>query len=263
MLVLDNAMIYNAADSLFHRTAKRIKTNAQPLLDELDAVSAVSQLVPEDTAQSGQIPHDIVGDLEPSLVLLSALSHRDPSDETRDMLGSLFAFELEKPKEPTPPPPSPKKRKDRSHAERKRMWEERQAKAKERAGTVRATRASDAVTKAFVAEAGVQSDVEPSRGSAEPRSRRSARADTESSDVRRQNRPQVGVAGVQAVAVMTDRERREAERALELNTDGVDGQDLFRRFNVGWVLPEGSKRKRAERSEPAKSICEWMSLAVR
>jgi NuA3 HAT complex component NTO1 len=125
MLVLDNAMIYNAADSLFHRTAKRIKTNAQPLLDELDAVSAVSQLVPEDTAQSGQIPHDIVGDLEPSLVLLSALSHRDPSDETRDMLGSLFAFELEKPKEPTPPPPSPKKRKDRSHAERKRMWEER------------------------------------------------------------------------------------------------------------------------------------------
>jgi hypothetical protein len=57
-------------------------------------------------------------------------------------------------------------------------------------------------------------------------------------------RRQRGVVGLETVAVLTDRERRRQEKALDIVTEEVDGRDQFKRFNVGWVLPEGSKRRR-------------------
>ncbi|WVQ81240.1 hypothetical protein IAT38_003362 [Cryptococcus sp. DSM 104549] len=74
---------------------------------------------------------------------------------------------------------------------------------------------------------------------------------------------QVGVVGIETMAVLSDKERREMERGLELTTEEVDASDQFRRFNIGWVLPEGSKRKRTSDagSRPPPSVSSRHSVA--
>nr|XP_019048061.1 hypothetical protein I302_04683 [Kwoniella bestiolae CBS 10118]OCF26991.1 hypothetical protein I302_04683 [Kwoniella bestiolae CBS 10118] len=69
-----------------------------------------------------------------------------------------------------------------------------------------------------------------------------------STSLPRRHRAQIGVVGIETIPVLTDRERREQERKLDIMMEEVGAQDQFTRFNVGWVLPEGSKRKRAERT---------------
>ena len=273
-------MLYNKADTGFHRIAKRIKTNAQPLLDELanDASQVHLSLSSDDKEEGSDAQTADVGDLEPSLTFLQSLIASDGSEGLiRNNLSSLFAFEMDKPKAPTPPPPSPPQpqaRKYISAAERKWKWEEREAKAKARALAGRSTRAAKAIVKAFAEEAGVpaSSDVEGEGNdndavdnSRQPRStRRNAQAgpsrrppssipETKSDSAQRRSRLERGVVGVRAVAVLSDKERREQEKALDLMTEEVDPHAQFKRFNVGWVLPEGSKRKRLERPpEPVK-----------
>lgn len=267
-------MLYNKNDSPFHRVAKRIHTNAQPLLEELNSITRQFQCTMptgNDIAVS-VTPADLVerasGDLEPSLILLQSLVAYSTHDAARDHLASIFAFALEKPKPPTPPPPTPpppKLRKHVSAADRKQRWGEREAAAKERAIASRSTRAVKAMARAFAKEAGVQpsSDIETS-GASRPTSspsrglssrRKSMRNEPPSTVIeegsehsgQRYSRLQRGVAGVEAVAILSDKERRELERQMDIVTENVDSQDQFRRFNVGWVLPEGSKRRRSER----------------
>lgn len=281
-LVLDNAMLYNKGDSPFHRTAKRIKANAQPLLEDLDQITTQSLFaLPTEVnaalAPNAGSPHESAsGDLEPPPLLLQLLLEISRNDESRDHLASIFMYELEKPKPPTPPPPTPpppKSRKYMSATERKQRWEEREAAAKERAVAGRSTRALKAMAGAFAEEAGVQpsSDAEPAVPSAVPSSpplhtsngrRKSMRegapstvlAERSEGSIRQPSRPQRGVAGVEAVAILSDKERREMERQMDIVTEEVDSQDQFKRFNVGWVLPEGSKRRRSERPpEPGPS----------
>ncbi|KAK8843325.1 hypothetical protein IAR55_006980 [Kwoniella newhampshirensis] len=307
-LVLDNAMLYNPKDNLFHKSAARIKKNAEPLLEELDVIStAYPDETGIDTSESKYGPSHI-GDLEPTTILLQALLHGDSNAnaDRQDLLASIFAFELEKPKEPTPPPtPKPPRapRKSITGAEKRKRWEEREAAAKERAAA-RATRATKAMVKAFAEEAGIpgSSDAEASGLSVRPTPERDVRSRRRSmrnpaaagvasistvaeesgmptvastsasgggsgsasptkrsgtgsgSTVRPTSRPQRGVVGLETIQVLTDRERREQEKRLDIITQQVDPQDQFKRFNVGWVLPEGSKRRRSERpSEPAHS----------
>ncbi|WVR09068.1 hypothetical protein IAU60_006129 [Kwoniella sp. DSM 27419] len=76
------------------------------------------------------------------------------------------------------------------------------------------------------------------------------------------NRKQRGVIGVEAIPVLTDRERREQERKLDIITDEVGAQEQFMRFNVGWVLPEGSKRRRSERPPDPSAISQRPSNLV-
>ena len=323
-----------------------------------------------------------IGDLEPSLLLLQTLVGPEELGAERDHLGSIFAFELEKPREPTPPPPV-KMTDAQKRAERKERHErEREEKARKLASgaglAMRATRGTRALEDAFRKEAGVasSSDVE-SGGNRRSRGRRgepdvgdaaeekplagdltpkeeteedmakrirkqeqrqrererkrekqekkraqrardnerrdirkqerkaeqerlqaqaqgagdgnaeastpsaeagpvavlgtpevqeeverdaSARASTmdrSSPDKSRRSRSQVGVVGIESYNYISDKERREREKALDLVTEEVGSQDQFKRFNVGWVLAEGSKRKRTQTSaDPPKSTCE-------
>ena len=265
-------MLYNASDNPFHRTAKRIKANAKPLLDELDTLQTQSRF----TFSSGSGDEgnstiaQSVGDLEPSQMLLECLLQPAVDLPNQDWLSSIFSFALERPKEPTPPPAPrpPKNRKSMSAAEKKQRWEEREAKYQERVAG-RLTRGTDAKEKAFTEDSGTQGpslNVDDQPAEAGPSRRRSMRvqpigpsttepsedgpstgAVSSASSVRPQSRQQRGVAGIETIAVLNDRERREQERQLNLMTPEIDRQDLFKRFNVGWVLPEGSKRRRAER----------------
>ncbi|WWC64030.1 uncharacterized protein I303_106636 [Kwoniella dejecticola CBS 10117] len=312
MLVLDNAMLYNPKDSPFHRRAAKIKKDAEPVLKELDVITATVRPALEHDSFSSDILSP-TGDLEPLTATLSALLLRTSGaeDPSQDYLSSIFSFELEKPKEPTPPPP-PKapKAPRKSNAERRQLWEAREAAAKERSllGT-RPTRAALAAEQAFNREAGVvpssPADAEPKAEGTDARSRRrsvresnatagpstpastrkgkkqphetanaypaqkhgtdasaapissalkslttsgSASPTKSSTSLPNRHRSQPGVAGFETVHILTDKERREQERALDIMTQEVGSQDQFKRFNVGWVLPEGSKRKRSERT---------------
>ncbi|KAJ9106350.1 hypothetical protein QFC21_001496 [Naganishia friedmannii] len=57
-------------------------------------------------------------------------------------------------------------------------------------------------------------------------------------------RPQRGVAGKETYSPLGPKERRARDKrmAMELVVDNLDSRDDFKRFNVGWVLPEGTKR---------------------
>lgn len=250
-------MKYNAVDSLFHRTAARIKKNAEPLLAELDSIP--SQTLDND-----------VGNLEPLPETLNLLL-APTDDPERDTLASLFAFTLEPPRPPTPPPEKKPKKARESNASRKEKWA---AKIAEPRVSSRATRATEASLKAFEDDGALAVDSSEQAESSKMaerfadlgrrRSTRRGKADSEPTDgpstassVVGQFRPvrdKRGVVGVQTLAYLTDNERREMERNMELTVEQVNGEDLFKRFNVGWVLPAGSKRGgRSERREAAQT----------
>ncbi|KAJ9124318.1 hypothetical protein QFC22_001118 [Naganishia vaughanmartiniae] len=69
-------------------------------------------------------------------------------------------------------------------------------------------------------------------------------AETGSSSVVPLTRPQRGVAGKESYSPLGPKERRARDKrmAMELVVDNLDSRDDFKRFNVGWVLPEGTKR---------------------
>jgi len=292
-------------------------------LDGLSSITAQSTLSLFDDAE---VPDQSnVGDLEPSLLNLQVLLASETPDGNRDNLASLFAYELEEPRPPTPSPPTPPPapvRKSLTAAERRILFEEREAKAKERAAlSGRGTRGAKALEKAFAEEAGVNvssSDVElvagrrtrgrpsglvfdtPVKGKEVSDKKRSDRKrqdkagtpkrngnpsealavpaptvseDRTTEDTReisedrptikeasvdtvttRRSRTQPGVAALEVYSHVSDRERRNAERALDIVTEEVDNKDQFKRFNVGWVLPEGSKRRRVEKApDPPKT----------
>ena len=259
-LVLDNAILYNAPDTMFTRIAKRITANSRPLLDELGSIPVWSSFKPpegddgKNAVAVAVADTDAAGDLEPSQVLLHSLIN--PDEDSSDLLSKLFRFELEKPRAPTPPLAPPKQRMYMSAAERKQRWTEREVQAKERVQS-RTSRAAAAATQAFEEEAGI-AETPPVTAGSSSRTARSRHAKLEEDDSAETSRygNKVGVAGYETFAILNDRQRRAQEKAMDLVTENVDSQDLFKRFNVGWVLPEGSKRRRAERppevSQPAK-----------
>lgn len=268
-------MVYNKSETSFHRAASRIKKNAQPVLAELDAIPTSSGLLPvvsEESSEEYVTPDPTtVGDLEPSLLRLKTLVTDDPGDPTRDLLASIFTFELEKPKEASPPPPTPPPK--RTAPKRIPPGERPPTGVRDPARQTRSTGGPTVNgTSEPPSEAGpsrrrsTRSGVEYS-GSVEPSPKPMGRptrrkalegatlnadgseslADTPSSPgaIKPTSRRERGVLGVQSVPVFSDRERRERERQLDLVADNVDPMDQYKRFNVGWILPAGSKRKRA------------------
>ncbi|ODN74463.1 hypothetical protein L202_06849 [Cryptococcus amylolentus CBS 6039] len=332
-LVMDNAMTYNGPDTPFYRAAEKLKKSAEPLLAELDDISAVYQaaLPPRALESVNAGEKWPVGDLEASLARLSPFLNPTPvpsrPDAPQDLLSSLFATELAPPKPPTPSPsPAPITRKGPTVEERKAKWRVREAEDREQ-GLVRATRNRQKLELDFAKEAGlglaspgsgVAKDGEgealmigtaiaqneegktvrrSTRGGeitespkftprkrdrrpkvnhtpaptsalasapttatpteAAPQSATRASSTSLSSthpDLKPLARPQQGVVGLEAIPIMSDRERREQELALALELEGTDvgGLDQFKRFNVGWVLPEGKTQDVEEVSSQAQ-----------
>jgi NuA3 HAT complex component NTO1 len=254
-LVLDNALKYNAPDSTFHRIAKRIQANSREFLAELDQLSMPALHADLINGDSG---HEEIGDLEPSRNFLEVLISQSGDSHHRDRLASLFAFDLEPPKEPTPPPPPPVAVKKReNYADRKRKWEEKEARHLERLESGRSTRAGQAKEEAFQHEAGLlpplpaapQAEAGPSRRTrhsmGNSTSEVSRTLDSSSSNAAsRPVRSQVGVAGREIIERLSDKERRAREQGLNLEIEAVDNSDQFTRFNTGWILPEGSSRRK-------------------
>lgn len=249
-------MKYNAPDTTFNRIAKRIQANSRDLLSELDSLAP--------TAADGPPLDTNVGDLEPSRILLEALLGDCGTTPSRDRLADLFAFELEQPKEPTPPPPQVPNKKRLAYADRKKRWEEKEARRLERLATGRSTRAAQAVQVAFQHEAGLlpppssplsalgtETEAGPSISTRRTRMSLAGAAAMEpkaevviSTSGLSRSRSQRGVVGTEIVERLSDKERREREQNLGLEIKAVDNSDQFTRFNTGWIFPEGSKRTR-------------------
>ncbi|WVN87938.1 uncharacterized protein L203_103135 [Cryptococcus depauperatus CBS 7841] len=74
------------------------------------------------------------------------------------------------------------------------------------------------------------------------------------STIRPPTRHQPGVIGIETLRLLSDKERRELERSMEIKTKEVNQAEEFKRFNVGWVLPEGSKRRRSSEAGSQASV---------
>jgi NuA3 HAT complex component NTO1 len=208
---------------------------------------------------NGDSGHEEIGDLEPSRHFLEVLISQSGGSRHRDRLASLFAFDLEPPKEPTPPPPPPVPVKKReNYADRKRKWEEKEARHLERLEAGRSTRAGQAKEEAFQHEAGLLPPLSAvPQAEAGPSTRRTRHSmgnsssevsktldPSSSNSASRPVRSQVGVAGREIIERLSDKERRAREQGLNLEIEAVDNSDQFTRFNTGWILPEGSSRRR-------------------
>ena len=246
-LVVDNAMTYNPKDNPYHKLASRIKTTAKPLLDDL-----ITSIIMRQNASAGTGDSLRTG-LQPSNETLAVL--RPPEDESGpDMLADLFTFKLDPPREPTPPPPPKKQRPVLSAEEIKARKEARKARfAEPRAAPARATRATHKLDENVKAESlkigEIQAETDASKTaiSARRRTRSGVEIPAEAGSSREGSlvapkRPQKGVAGLAPYSPMTQEERNRREYNLGIEVVAVDDKENFQRFNVGWVLPEGTKR---------------------
>jgi NuA3 HAT complex component NTO1 len=259
-LVLENAMLYNPSDHLYHRLAVKIKKAASVIFTEL-----YTQL-----AQSLERPVALgeVFSLEPSREFLEPLLVVEPGSN-RDRLGELFARELES---LPPPSPLPKYKPIVTHEERQAR---RQAKIDERRARAEALRlASSRQTRSNAPTVDQQTlgedilpkelrslAVKPKTSSKrEPivetkkvyqNASRSLRSGGSAGPIVAPEgiqailpsiRKQTGVIGTMAYSPLSDQERRARERDMQLVVDTVDNKDYFERFNVGFILPEGTKR---------------------
>ncbi|KLT46484.1 hypothetical protein CC85DRAFT_281589 [Cutaneotrichosporon oleaginosum] len=283
-LLFANAQLYNKSDTAFYRRAVRYKALSEPILTELDNIPSESSLQP--LGDEWIEPADgAVGDLETSLVRLQALVAPDPSDSTRDMLASIFVSEVEKPKEPSPPRPKrPAVNRAKLFAEREERYKERKVLGGVRASRRHNTSASSPVgtpaleatpdaaavpDSAAITEPAVQPEAGPSGSSGTPRRRtRRTVAEEEASSaasspgsIKPMRNPQRGVLGLQSIPILTDAQRRAKEKRLDLVTTSLDARHQNERFNVGWILPEGSKRRRV--SQESKPISKPKSREIK
>lgn len=233
LLVLDNAMLYNPPGNPYHQRAARMKKAVMPIIAEL----------PES--------------FEPSITQLQALV--EVGTDGKDRLESLFAYELDPPRPPTPPP-APKRPRIQISAEEIRTRKE--AKAREaklallnRPASMRSTRATQAVQEEVqrAAEIARQAEVAARKPIAARRERRhSARPQTDVSqpgtptsdaEIIPLRRPQKGVAGLVPYSPTNARKRAERVQQTGLEMETVKPRDEFRRFDQGFILPEGSRRR--------------------
>ncbi len=234
-------MVYNPKDNPFHRTAARIKGNSRAFLADLE--NAVYGL--QSSAGDGDTCR---GALQPSAALLAGMLERN--QDQSDLLADLFTFKLDPPRELTPPPPPKKQRPALTAVEIAARKEARKARfSAPRPPPTRATRATERLEDGLLESVG--ESTAPLKSETPVTPRRRTRSGPDSS--RELNTPpdgqlmpprkgQKGVAGLAPYSPITQEERHRREFDLALQVDKVDDRDNFKRFNVGWVLPEGIKR---------------------
>ena len=253
-------MLYNPSDHPYHRLALKIKKAASVIFTEL--YNQLAQSVERQVALGGAFS------LEPSRELLEPLLDVEPGSN-RDRLADLFARELES---LPPPSPLPKYKPIVTSEERQAR---RQAKIGERRARAEALRlASSRQTRSNAPALDEQTldedklPEEPLSPAVRPKIRRKREPVVETSEVHHSAprslrsgrsagptvakgeiqailpsvRKQTGVIGTMAYSPLTDQERRARERDMELVVDTVDNKDYFERFNIGFILPEGTKR---------------------
>ena len=243
-------MLYNPSDHLFHKLANKIKKAAVTVFSDLAVQLSHDLLLQHNEQQDASIS------LEPSNQCLQPLLDRDPGNE-RDRLAQLFAYELFPPPPPSPLPkiriPRPPPQKREPGAKRDPLRVTASARTTRSAGpsAIETPIDQEMLPKEL---RNILPKSKPKRPAAKPtpsesaiQSRETTGLASESADdsliVIPLRRPETGVLGKMVYSPMTDQERRAKEKQMSLVVDEVDLKETFSRFNVGYVLPEGSKRR--------------------
>ena len=207
---MSNAILYNKPGTAFYKTAQRMQTTVQPILEEL--VSLRHPHPPADDADAA------IGDFELPLDALRLLVSREQIQDVvnlileTDPLTSLFAYELGRIKPPPPPPPP-----------------------KPKPGKKKGAKVSKAVEPGAL-------DLAP--GFRAPRTRR-ALAAAAAFEAEAEAAGDVVIEQVEQEGDVGET----TKRPTKLRTPGqpelvedVDSQGSFKMFDAGWILPTGQKR---------------------
>jgi NuA3 HAT complex component NTO1 len=234
-LVLSNAILYNKPGTSFYKTAQRMQSSSQPILQELTSLAYHhSPLTPPDSSDSSILSQTTIGDLEPLMETLQLLtSTQDIQDNINlllhaDPISSLFSFELPRIKPPPPPPPapSPPPPPKPKVSKKKRVLKTVEPGPLDTSPGFRAprTRRALAAAAAFEAEAGFEPEFQST-------------AELE-----------LGAIEVDQKLVPEPPKKRRRQSAMPgqaetppMVTD-VDSQGLFKMFDAGWILPTGQRR---------------------
>ncbi|KAF8141451.1 hypothetical protein EV363DRAFT_1308129 [Boletus edulis] len=209
-LVLSNAILYNKPGTAFYKTAQRMQTTVQPILEEL--VSLRYQHPQADH------PEASIGDFELPLEALRLLVSQEQIQDAVslvlevDPLTSLFDYELGRIKPPPPPPPpKPKPSKKKS-------------------------------TKTLKAAEPGALDLTP--GFRAPRTRRAiaAAAAFEAEAVGGPSARQVQEVQEAGAAEAIKKSAKTRTPGQPELVEDVDSQGSFKMFDAGWILPTGQKR---------------------
>lgn len=206
-------MLYNKPGTAFYKTAQRMQTTVQPVLEDL-----VPLRYQHPHADNAEAP---LGDFEAPLEALQLLVYQERIQDLvslileTDPLTSLFDYELGRIK-PPPPPPPPKPKPSKK----------------------KATKVSK------VAEPGVL-DVTP--GFRAPRTRRALAAaaafEAEAAgggvDAQAQEAQEVGAG---EATKKPSKLRTTGQPEVPPMVEDVDSQGSFKLFDAGWILPTGQKR---------------------
>jgi hypothetical protein len=273
-LVFDNAMLYNKRDTVFHKTAARLKASAVHIMSTLPTLSATGDNPSDTSAEAGS-----VGDLEADPELLKLLISEESIKRDTEFviyaepIASLFRFERERLKPPPPPPPPrppkpPKVKKGRPKRdykmERERRKQVKAAIAAENAMLLdtspgfrapRATRSTRAALAALEAELVVSStrsfSMDDANGGVKVgptlQSHSAVSDGSKSADV------------VVQLEMPTGHPRPRSWRREHIMrpgqggpnmVDSMDNQSSFKHFDRGWILPSGSRRHGRAVPEP-------------
>ncbi|KAF9224082.1 hypothetical protein BS17DRAFT_780434 [Gyrodon lividus] len=218
-LVLSNAILYNKPGTSFYKTAQRMQTTSQPILQDL--IPLTHQHSPVVLAGSStRTPASTIGDFETPLdalqLLISPESIKDDINlvlET-DPLFSLFDYELGRTK--PPPPPKPKAAKKKAG---------RPPKAAEHGPLdispgFRAPRTRRALAAAAAFEAEAAGGV----------------VDEEKTETAVEELPKKPTKWRRGPTTLP------GQSEVPPVVEDVDSQGSFKMFDAGWILPTGQKR---------------------
>ncbi|KDN52878.1 hypothetical protein K437DRAFT_243037 [Tilletiaria anomala UBC 951] len=292
-LVADNSILYNKADTSYHKAALKVRAGAQPILTELRAKLGVHHLRDygidhEAVAISGETKEELLAhlpalELEPEQPIIELLNNYGdqemletiadgarPEIAPRNIVEDLLRLYHRAEHSPTAPA-KPKL----TRAELKAQRSAQRSETAKRAAALRKERAAaklearNAADLPSPAEEQTEAALPPERASRRRRSADAILVAAESSVIpaKRPRRTAATAAPAAPVGALVSAEpeqlskrqkpasasdesdsrvkRREESQTVApttLEVDNVGEWDSFKRFNVGWVLPEGTKR---------------------
>lgn len=276
-LIFDNAMLYNKRDTVFHKTALRLKAAAHNIINPLyDLPTILRGIHKEEEPEASE--ESTIGNLEAELDTLNLLiSDESFKDEMQlildtDPISSLLRLErpFYKPLSPPPPPKTTKPKKERTekpkrdyNLERQRRKEAHAIYAAESAALLdaapgfrgpRATRSSGMPLIKMDLSALAQSTRLPhlttQAGDKQSQTESSQAVSAEASEWFAEGEEPV------TPSVKPRSWRREhlvlPGQGVPNMVESVDGREMFTNFDRGWILPSGSRRYNRVVPEPSR-----------
>lgn len=242
-LVLDNSMKYNGVDTFYHRTAARIKKVAAPIFADLLLLDTIHPPGEEMRLEAEDCILELLQDYPREVV-------NESSDESRNAIEELTR-QLNPPQEASANGTNVKvikmsghsrKAQDRAaRSERSRLAYQKKMEAKEAQAA--------ANTKVESEEETLNESISTSRSSKRQSVMMASMVSMEAKEQRDRRRTRSNASS--SIGKSTEREESGEVDPTSLEVAQVGNKASFLRFNTGWVLPEGTKRRRLTQSSAA------------